>query len=150
METAAERRVVITTNLGQMERVEVEAVADAIAQAIADPEVSIGGRVQHTMLGALPPELLRVALDGIGTLAVEKACGAVLRMARELWRSKRERTPDPRRILVVIHGPRGEVLSRVLCDEPDGDPTPYDGSDGVLGARPGPILWRHGPKAHEE
>jgi hypothetical protein len=48
---------------------------------------------------------------------------------------------------VIVYGPKGEELTRVVCKPPDGEPLPYDGRMSPLGCRVVDVEWKRGPKS---
>jgi hypothetical protein len=134
-------------SLADFRQRELDELADAVAEAISDPEVSIGTATQTNMLGAPLPEIARIVLNFTGDYVAAKVIDVALHWARETWKHHQEEKDRPQALLVEILGPKGEVLSRVVCDEPDGEPQPYPERVGPLGSRPKPPHWRHGPRS---
>lgn len=143
------QEIIITINRGEFRPGEIQSVADEIADAVSDHEVSIGTRVRSTMRGGPLPEVVHILLSGTAEYVVAKAIEATSRAVQALWERRRAQEEHSDPVGIEIIGPKGEVLSRVLCSEPDGEPQPYVGRMGPLGARPAPIVWRHGPRADD-
>jgi hypothetical protein len=125
---------------------ELESLADALAAEIGDPELSIGIQRQGNFPVPLP-QILFVFLPWVEGYVVGKAIDAVIGWARMAWRDRQGKSADRRPVVVDIHGPKGEVLKRVMLDEPDGEPKPYDGRITGPGFRVGKTRWHKGPRS---
>jgi hypothetical protein len=134
-------------SLSDFKQSELDALADAITEAISDPDVSVGTATQTNMLGAPLPEIARIVMNFTGGYVAGKVIDVAVHWARETWKQHQTEKERPQALLVEILGPKGEVLSRVVCEEPDGEPQPYPERVGPPGSRPRPPVWRHGPRS---
>ncbi len=134
-------------SLSDFKQSELDALADAIAEAISDTDVSIGTATQTNMLGGPLPDIARIVLNFAADYVAAKVIDVGLHWARETWKQHQAEREHPQALLVEILGPKGELLSRVVCEQPDGEPQPYPERVGPLGSRPKPPQWRHGPRS---
>ncbi len=148
MATEPNHYIVITTILGQFRNDDVDAVMDEIAE-MAGEGTSIGRKVARPSLGARIPEVLHVATNGAEAYVGGQIVGAAGRLAKRLWQRRKERGEDPGDVGVIVYGPKGEELTRVVSKAPDGEPEHYEGRMVPLGYRVGDVDWKRGPKAKE-
>jgi hypothetical protein len=125
---------------------ELESLADVLAAEIGDPDLSLGIQRQGNFPAPLPA-IVVVFLPWVEGYAVGKALDAAIGWARKVWRDRQHSGANPRPVVVAIYGPKGEVLKRVVLDDPDGEPKPYDGPIAGPGLRVGPARWHKGPRS---
>jgi len=140
--------IVITAILGQFRNEDVDAVMDEITE-MAGEDTSIGRKVARPSLGARIPDVLHVATNGAEAYVGGQIAAAAGRLAKRLWQRRKERSEDPGEVGVIIYGPKGEELARVVSKAPDGEPEHYEGRMVPLGYRVGDVEWKRGPKAKE-
>jgi hypothetical protein len=126
---------------------ELDSLADALGDASADPSVSIGIKVQDNS-GVLPPEIVHVFLPWLEGYVAGKMVDATLKWLREMWKRRKRR--KRRRPVVADVYIDEELVTRVICDWPDGEPRPYDGEVWPMGVYVGPPRWRSGPRKDEQ
>lgn len=148
MATEPNHYIVITTILGQFQNDDVDAVMDEITE-MAGEDTSIGRKVARPSLGARIPDVLHVATNGAEAYVGGQIAAAAGRLAKRLWQRRKERSEDPGEVGVIIYGPKGEELARVVSKAPDGEPEHYEGRMVPLGYRVGDVEWKRGPKAKE-
>jgi hypothetical protein len=148
MATEANQYVVITVIRGQFRPNELDSVIEEIAD-IAGADVSVGRKYASADLGSAIPEVLHIATNGAEAYVGGRVVAAAFGLAKRLWQRRKERGEDPGEIGVIIYGPKGEELTRVVCKPPDGEPLPYDGRMSPLGYRVGDVEWKRGPKSTE-
>lgn len=146
MATEANQYVVITVIRGQFRLDELDWVAEEVAD-IAGEDVSVGRKYASANLGSRIPEVLHVATNGAEAYVGGRVVAAGFGLAKRLWERRKERGEDPGEIGVIVYGPKGEELTRVVCKPPDGEPLPYDGRMSPLGYRVGDVEWKRGPKS---
>lgn len=146
--TEADQFVVITTIRGQFRGDDLDCAIEELAD-IAGEDVSIGRKEASADLGSLIPEVIHVATNGAVAYVGAQLVAAASKLAKRLWERRRERGEDPGEIGVIIYGPKGEELTRVVAKPPDGDPESYDGRMSPLGYRVGDVEWTRGPKSPE-
>jgi hypothetical protein len=144
----ANQYIVVTVVFGQFGREgEQDSVLDDIAE-IAGPDVSLGWKRAQANLGSRIPEVLHVATNGAEAYIGGQLVGAAGRLAKRAWQRRKERGEDPGEVGVIVYGPKGEELTRVVSKPPDGKPVAYNGRMSPLGVRvPKEAEWKRGPRA---
>ena len=144
MATEPNHYIVITTILGQFQNDDVDAVIDEIPRWRANTPLSgarwpgpVSARVSPTF-STLPPTAPRhTSADRSPPLRAGSPSASG---------SRKERSEDPGEVGVIIYGPKGEELARVVSKAPDGEPEHYEGRIVPLGYRVGDVEWKRGPK----
>jgi hypothetical protein len=144
--SAETQYIVITTIRGEFAN-ELPMLAQEFSAA-SGPDFSVGIRIAAPS-GPPPPEVLHIAIKAIEDYAFAKAVDSALHLVKTLWRRRKERGDEKRQIGVVIYGPKGEPLKKVLLDE-SGEPIPSEERMGPLGVRTGSVNWLYGPKSTED
>lgn len=112
------------------------------------PDASVGWKRAHANLGAQIPEVLHVATNGAEAYIAGQLVRFAGRLAKGVWQPRKERGEDRGDIGVIIYGPRGDEIERVVVKSPDGEPVAYDGRMSPLGVRvPKEAEWKRGPRA---
>ncbi len=132
--------------LSGVKQTELDALANTIAETIADEQVSIGTVAQTDPLGASLPEIVHVSLNFTGGGTAMTVNDATLRWARDAWQ-RHAAEPSAQILLVEIVNHKNDVLSRVVIKEPDGEARPYTDEVGPVGPDNKAPRWLHGPRS---